>query len=269
MTTPGTLASAIVRRGLKAAVLPFGFPDRRRAGDVVILVYHRVGVGDREVDLPNHSFERHLAALASGRETRSLDQALSSEEGGIVLTVDDGYRDFHEHALPLVLWHRVPVLLYLATGLVDGSGGPDVPSDQALTWAMLREAVGTGLVTVGSHTHSHADLSGASEKEAEEEMRRSKGLIEDHLQQRCQHFAYPWGVGSTGADRAARRLFETAALDAWKTNRRGQIDPHRLGRTPILRSDGDGLFFRAKTRGLLNQEAVAYRLLRRGPWKAP
>jgi peptidoglycan/xylan/chitin deacetylase (PgdA/CDA1 family) len=266
---PATRSSTIARKGLKAAVLPFGLLDRRRRGDVVILVYHRVGAGEREVDLTVPSFERQLVDLSSSGAVRSLDEVLSAEEGGLVLTVDDGYRDFHEHVLPLLLRYRVPAVLYLATGLVDGSGGPEAPSDQALTWAMLREAVATGLVTVGSHTHGHADLSEVSEEDAQEEMRRSKALIEDNLQVPCRHFAYPWGVGSAGADRAARQLFDTAALDAWKTNRRGRTDPHRLGRTPVLRSDGDGWLFRAKTRGLLDQEALAYRLLRRGPWKAP
>jgi peptidoglycan/xylan/chitin deacetylase (PgdA/CDA1 family) len=262
-------ASTLVRKGVKAAVLPFGLPGRRRRGDVVILVYHRVGAGDREVDLPLRSFERQLTAVAGAGIVGSLDDVLSDDEGGLVVTVDDGYRDFHEHALPALVRHRVPAVLYLATGLVDGSAPAAVSKDDALSWAMLREAVETELVTVGSHTHSHADLSASSQEDAEEEMARSKDLIEDNLQVPCRHFAYPWGVGSAGADRAARRLFETAALDAWRTNRRGRIDPHRLGRTPILRSDGDGLLFRAKTRGLLDQEAVAYRLLRRGPWKAP
>jgi peptidoglycan/xylan/chitin deacetylase (PgdA/CDA1 family) len=260
---PGT----IVRKGLKAAVLPLGVLDRRRPGDVVILVYHRVGAGEREVDLSVGSFERQLAGLASSGGVRPLEEAFSSDEGGLVLTIDDGYRDFHEHVLPLLLRYRVPAVLYLATGLVDGSGRPSVPPGQALTWAMLREAVASGLVTVGSHTHGHTDLSGVSEDDAREEIRRSKGLIEDNLQVPCRHFAYPWGVGSAGADRAARELFDTAALDAWKTNRRGRIDPHRLGRTPVLRSDGDGWLFRAKTRGLLDQEALAYRLMRRGPWR--
>jgi peptidoglycan/xylan/chitin deacetylase (PgdA/CDA1 family) len=132
---------------------------------------------------------------------------------------------------------------------------------------MLQDAVTTGLVTVGSHTHSHADLSRASEREAEEEMRRSKELIEDNLQAACRHFAYPWAVGSPSADRAARRLFATAALDAWRTNRRGRTNPYRLGRVPILRSDGDGVFFRAKTVGVLDREALLYRVLRRGPWR--
>jgi hypothetical protein len=109
------------------------------------------------------------------------------------------------------------------------------------------------------------NLSRATVEAADSEMRRSKQLIEDHVQAPCRHFAYPWGVASAGADRAARRHFDTAALDGWKTNRRGRIDPHRLGRTPILRSDGR-LFFRAKVGGVLDSEALVYRALGRGPW---
>ena len=125
----------------------------------------------------------------------------------MVVTFDDGYRDFHDTALPLLVKHRVPAVLYLATSLVANGHGA-APSD-ALTWTQLREAVDTGLVTIGSHTHGHADLSKASEREAEDEMRRSKDLIEDHLGTACTHFAYPWAVGSPAADRAARRLFRS------------------------------------------------------------
>jgi peptidoglycan/xylan/chitin deacetylase (PgdA/CDA1 family) len=119
---------------------------------------------------------------------------------------------------------------------------------------------------VGSHTHGHADLSRATEGQAEDEMRRSRDLVEDHLGRACRHFAYPRAVGSPAADRAARRTFDTAALDAWRTNRRGYIDQYRLGRTPILRSDS-WAFFRAKVAGMLDGEALVYRALRRGPWR--
>jgi peptidoglycan/xylan/chitin deacetylase (PgdA/CDA1 family) len=118
---------------------------------------------------------------------------------------------------------------------------------------------------VGTHTHSHRSLARAGESIAEEEMRRSKALIEDRLGVACLHFAYPFAVGSAAADRVARRLFDSAALDAWRTNRRGRIDPHRLGRTPVLRSDGVALF-RARVRGWLDGEALVYRALGRGPW---
>lgn len=248
------------RKTVKLAALPFGLAAARHPSDLVILLYHRVGLGENEIDLPAEAFRRQLESLLEHERVLTLDQAvMDGPSGGVVITFDDGSHDFHEVVLPLLVQYRVPALLYLATGWVDGNGG------RAVTWPQLREAADTGLVTVGAHTHSHVSLSRASEGEAEQELRRSKELVEDRLGLPCRHFAYPFAVGSPAADRVARRLFDTAALHAWRTNRRGRIDRHRLGRTPILRSDGP-IFFRAKVRGLLNAEALAYRALRRGPW---
>ncbi len=255
------------RRAVKTVVLPAGVLSRRRPGDLVILLYHRVGPSGEEIEMPAATFERQLSALAEREEVRSLDEALEgSSGGGVVVTFDDGYRDFSEQVLPMLVRYRVPALLYLATGLVANGSSSIVPNDRALTWSQLREAVESGLVTVGAHTHNHVDLSRATEAEADEEMRRSKELVEDRLGVACRHFAYPWAVGSAAADRAARRNFETAALGAWRTNRRDGIDRYRLGRVPILKSDGL-FFFRAKCRGLLDAEAAAYRMARRGPWR--
>lgn len=240
------------------AALPFGLPGRRQTGDLVILLYHRVGVGDREIDLTRADFERQLAWLAEQAPPAPLDEALHGGAGGVVVTFDDGSLDFAEHVLPLLARYRIPVTLYLATGLVTDSPG-------GLSWPQLEEAVASGFVTMGSHTHDHTDLSRVPPAVAEDEMRRSKDLIESKLAVPCRHFAYPWAVSSEGAEEAARRLFATAAL-GWKTNRASRIDPHRLGRTPVLRSDGS-FFFRMKVEGRLDGEAVAYRLLRRGPWR--
>jgi hypothetical protein len=96
-------------------------------------------------------------------------------------------------------------------------------------------------------------------------MRRCKELIEDKLGVECRHFSYPWSLASPAAESVARSLFSTAALP-WETNRGPEIDPHRVGRTPVLKSDGT-LFFRAKVAGKLDGEALVYRILRRGPWR--
>jgi peptidoglycan/xylan/chitin deacetylase (PgdA/CDA1 family) len=248
---------AALRKVAKGAALPWGLIRRRRPGDLVILLYHRVGAGDREIDVPAHLFRRQMERLAEGERAISIDRALV-DGGGVVVSFDDGFADFHRNVLPVLVDLRIPAVLYLATGLVGE--GPE-----ALQWSQLEEAVSTGLVTVGSHTHNHADLSRATEAEAGEEMKRSKALIEDRLGGACRHFAYPWAVASPAAEVAARNLFDSAALDAWRTNRRGRIDPYRLGRAPVLRNDGVR-FFGAKARGMLDGEGLAYRILGRGPW---
>jgi peptidoglycan/xylan/chitin deacetylase (PgdA/CDA1 family) len=257
-------AVTIGRKVGKALVLPLGAGRGRREGDVVVLLFHRIGAGAREIDLPTDVFERRVLELAERDRVVSLDEAIGSGAGGVVLSFDDGFGDFHEHVLPVLVRHRLPAILYLATGLVRNGRATGSPHEN-LTWSSLEEIVASGLVTVGSHTHTHRDLAKANERDAEEEMRRSKGLIEDRLGVDCGHFAYPYCVTSPGALRAARRLFRTAATDAWRTNRRDRIDPYRLGRIPILKSDG-AVFFRAKARGILDGEGLVYRALRRGPW---
>ena len=255
---------AVARKAVKVASLPLGILRGRRARDVVILGYHRVGSGKAEIEMPTSIFARQLDLLESLGEVRSIDDALQ-HGGAVVLTFDDGTRDFYETVLPLLVDRKLPALVYLATGITEDPSS--IGLGPGLTWSMLEDAVATGLVAVGSHTHRHRNLAHASTAEAESEMRRSKELIEDRLGTACRHFAYPWGVGSPAADAISRRLFETAALEAWRTNRWGAIDPHRLGRTPILRSDGMA-FFRMKVRGWLDHERHAYRVMGRGPWGA-
>lgn len=260
MTLPTSL-----RIAAKAAAVPLGFLTGRRPGDLSVLLYHRVGAGEREIDVPLRTFEAQMELLLrADLRPLPLDEALGGGDGRrVVVTFDDGYRDFHDNVLPVLVRMRIPALLYLATGLVaDGRRDRD---PDALTWGELREAVASGLVTVGSHTHSHANLSKASESEAREEMERSKGLIEDRLGVPCRHFAYPWSVAAPAARRVAASLFDTAALD-WRTERRPLRDPQRLGRLPVMRSDGAG-FFRVKVNGWLDAEALVYRAMHRGPWR--
>jgi peptidoglycan/xylan/chitin deacetylase (PgdA/CDA1 family) len=194
--TPETLA----RRVAKAAVFPAGLRRGRRRGDVVILLYHRIGSTGREVDVPSATFERHLRLLRSAGDAISLDDVRVGR-GGVVVTFDDGYRDFTDTVVPLLVRYGVAGTLYLQTGLVTG----DCEAvGERLDWAALSDAVTTGLVTIGAHTHTHADLARGSGVEAEDEMRRSQELIEDRLGRACDHFAYPYGIASEAADGAAR-----------------------------------------------------------------
>ena len=98
-------------------------------------------------------------------------------------------------------------------------------------------------------------------------MRRSKELIEDELGVPMPPLRLPVGRRLAGR-RAWRRggCFDSAALDAWRTNRRGRIDPYRLGRTPVLRGATAGRSSARRSTGYLDAEALLYRALGRGPW---
>lgn len=99
--------------------------NRRRAP---VLTYHRFRRdGDPWRGVHAADFERHLQLIA-GRfrpvTFRDLVGALSSSEGvpprTVALTVDDGYADFAEVALPLLAKYGVPATIFVVSGFLDG-----------------------------------------------------------------------------------------------------------------------------------------------------
>jgi peptidoglycan/xylan/chitin deacetylase (PgdA/CDA1 family) len=241
---------------------------RRSPPGVCVLLYHRVGRrSSSQVDLPFWLFSEQLARL--GPCVARLDDALvgltgshPGERPSVVVTFDDGTVDFVDEALPLLVERKIPATVYVATDFVERhrkwpDGAP------AVTWPALADAITTGLVTVGSHTHTHALLDRLPPPAVEDELARSAGLIEDRLGVPALHFAYPKAVcGSPAAEVAVRRRFVSAALAGTRANRYGHTDPHRLARSPI--QVGDGLrYFELKASGGMRLEDDLRRLVNR------
>jgi peptidoglycan/xylan/chitin deacetylase (PgdA/CDA1 family) len=221
---------------------------------VVILLYHRVGTSTgREFELSAARFDEQVARVAD--RVIGLDDALTALRhpaptgaDPVVITFDDGTADLAEHALPVLERHEVPATIYVATDHIERQM-PFPHHGKPLTWSALAEATSTGLVTVGSHTHTHAVVDQLDRVQIEEELDRSVGLIEDRLGVAVRHFAYPKGVaGPAHVDEAVRSRFDSAALAAISTNRYGATDVHRLARSPVQSSDGTR-WFDAKARG--------------------
>lgn len=229
---------------------------RRPLPGIVVLLYHRVGRrSDATVDLPVDLFTRQVEELAGSGRVISLDQAAEELDRPdpptgerIVVTFDDGTADFVDVALPVLAHHGVAVTLYVATDFVERAI-PFPRGEPPATWSALRDATATGLVTIGSHTHSHRVLARVGTDEAGDEVDRSRGLIQDRLGTAADHFAYPKAVlGSPAAERVVRDRFRTAAVAGTRANGYGTTDLHRLARSPV--QIGDGMrWFRRKMEG--------------------
>jgi peptidoglycan/xylan/chitin deacetylase (PgdA/CDA1 family) len=238
---------------------------------VVVLIYHRVGGGSgTEVDLPPEAFDEQMAWLAATGRVVSLDDALAQlaagddravdgeapDEGPIVVTFDDGTADLAEVATPILVRHGVPAIVYLATKFVDE--GLDFPDDGApLSWAAVRDMAATGLVTFGSHTHSHRLLDRLPPAEATDELDRSRELIEDAVGAPAQHFAYPKAVAASAqVEPLVRDRYRSAALSGSRPNPYGRTDVHRLARTPVQVSDGTRYFARKACGGMALEDSI-------------
>lgn len=264
-----------LRRAVKSTASVVDIVSRPRPG-VVVLVYHRVGGGsDLEMDLPVELFEQQIEELAAGGQVvplaAALDRLLSGSPVGaevmpIAVTFDDGARDFADVALPVLVRFGIPVTLYASTCNIE-EREPFAHGAEPLSWQALSDACSTGLVDVGSHTHTHRLLDRASGAELTEELDRSIELIATRLGRPPLDFAYPKALRARGDNEGAVRLrFRSAALAGTRPNPVGTTDLHRLARSPVQRSDGmkwfrskarGGLWFEDSLRGAVNRARYA------------
>jgi peptidoglycan/xylan/chitin deacetylase (PgdA/CDA1 family) len=262
-----------VGRAIKHAAVTV---DRVRAPapGIVVLVYHRVGRRSAsEVDLDATVFAEQMAFLVEAADVVRLGDGLDaltqpptgaarSERPQVVVTFDDGTDDFVDIAVPILDLYRVPVTLYLATSFVDeGVAYPD--GGRPASWSGLSDAIATGVVDIGSHTHRHRLLDRLPPSEIEDELDRSTELIAQRLQRAAADFAYPKAVfGSPAAAEAVRRRFRSAAVAGTHANAYAATDPYRLARSPI--QVGDAMqFFRRKAAGGMRVEDTLRRALNR------
>ena len=254
----------LARTTLKPVAAAFD-TARPPAAGITILIYHRVGADSGgQVDLGVAMFDDQMAELAAAGNVISLDQAVELLASGatldhdsVVITFDDGTPDVVDFALPVLERHALPMTLYLATSFIEDGLGFWDPLDQPLSWTAAQEAVSTGLVTIGSHTHTHALLDRLAPAEIADERDRSIDLIGSRLEVQARHFAYPKALlPSPQADAEVRARFDSAAIAGTRPNSYGETDVHLLTRSPVQRSDGMRWFRRKAAGGMGLEDRV-------------
>ena len=235
---------------------------------MIILCYH--GVTERLKRHPSDQYGLHIRAdrfetqlnylrrhynvisLAKFLEARRNNAPLPDRS--VVLTFDDGYRNFLTSALPRLAARDMPVSVFLITDRVDrnssvsANGWKESDDETYLSWKEIKELQEHG-VEFGSHTCSHRKLSELLAPEAEHELRDSHEAIAAQLSQGVMPLAFPYGSYSDAVISLTRELPYSCALttDAG-TNARG-TDLFLLRRN-LIGDDDDEALFAARLSGL-------------------
>lgn len=217
------------------------------------------------MEVTTENFIRQLEWLRQNRRVVDLETAITHWEEPyadrlVALTFDDGYEDTYTTAYPRLKEFGVPFTLYLATESIETGVPLGIQAARPLTWDQVGEMVGSGLLTLGSHTHRHVDLRSLPRDEIETELNTSDELIEVRLGVRPHHFAYPWGYWSEAGESAVRERYRSAVLGG-SPKPTPSPDPLRLHRYPVQLSDGFR-FFRSRLSGGLRLEEFLRRRLR-------
>jgi peptidoglycan/xylan/chitin deacetylase (PgdA/CDA1 family) len=181
------------------------------------------------------------------------------------VTFDDGTADWVDHVLPALDRHRVPATFYVATAFVDEQR--PLPGDgRPISWAGLKEMSTSTLVTLGSHTHTHALMDRLAVPDIAGELDRSIELLGSRAEVTAEHFCYPKALlGSPPAENAIRERFRSATIAGTRANLAG-VDPYRLTRSPIQPADGQR-WFRHKAVGGMSFENDLRDLLNRARYR--
>lgn len=95
---------------------------------IVVLTYHRVLAEPdplRTGDVTAAEFESHVRTIARYFNAMTFGDAASALAGGgfpsnsVAITFDDGYRDNHDIALPILKKYGVPATFFVTTGFLD------------------------------------------------------------------------------------------------------------------------------------------------------
>lgn len=185
---------------------------------VPILVYHYVEDVTDERDTLRRSiatrpyfFEEQLRFLRNSDYVSitlsDLKKALEGKahlpERSIILTFDDGYRDFYTTAFPLLKKYQMKSINYIIVNHLGRSGN--------LTEAQITEMLQSGLVEIGCHTLDHVYLPQENPTEARRQIDECKRQLEERFNVKVDHFAYPGGYYNERIIEMVREAgFETA-----------------------------------------------------------
>ena len=250
---------------------------------VIFLCYH--GVTERPTRNPedpkglhvNHRrFAAHLDFLQKHYQVIPLDNYINAHHCGrelphysVVLTFDDGFRNFFTTAAPMLAERQMPATVFLITDKASENGRQHLgqtwtPADDFsyLSWNEARILRQRQDVEFGSHTCSHSGLLALPAEETERELQQSYHDLVDNLKVEAPRLSYPKGQYSKILADDARKVGYTCAVTTDRGLNELDHDLFTLGRT-LIGDDDDIPSFSVRVSGLRHW-LVGLRSLLRG-----
>jgi peptidoglycan/xylan/chitin deacetylase (PgdA/CDA1 family) len=218
---------------------------------IPILTYHQVdappprGTPYRGLVVSPKHFARQLGFLKAlgyqGLSMTALEPYLRAERTGKVfgITLDDGYVNNLEHALPVLRELGFSATCYIVSGQLGGLNMWDrhkgVPPQVLMDAAQLKAWLAGGQ-EVGAHTRTHVDLLQADEAAAREEIAGCKRELETLLSAEVRHFCYPYGFYRPEHVALVREAGYATATTTRRSRTTAGDDLFELPRVPVLRT---------------------------------
>lgn len=234
---------------------------------IPILMYHSIS-DDKENELHPYYhvntsptvFERHMRYLHENNYSvinlEDLEKSFPTQDSSkyVVITFDDGFRDFYTTAFTILKRYGFSATVFLPTGFIHQERS-SFKGKECMTWDEVRTLSRQGII-FGSHTVTHPQLKDLSAKEIEHEIKSSKENIKDKTGIIVESFSCPFAFPE---DKkfviTLRALLNKCGYTNGVTTKIGTAnkshDKYFYLRLPV-NSDDDILFFKLKLQGAYN-----------------
>lgn len=213
-----------------------------------VLMYHAFGEPASRFVIPARRFILQMRLLRLfGFRPVSLDEHVRRLVGGhggrgrtVVITIDDGYRDNHEIAFPILRRLGYQATVFVVSrgigGVNDWDDLGELSRRPLLELRQIHELAAGGFA-IGAHTRTHPTLPGMDAQAAGDEIGGSKTDLEGELGTPVEFFAYPYGRYDDVAVTAVREAGFAAALTARPGLSRPGGDVHLIDRIEVRGDD--------------------------------
>lgn len=192
----------------------------------------------------------------------------SVPKNSVILTFDDGLRNFLTVAAPILNELDLPATMFLVTDRVEARdqsnlGSIWAPLDDriSLSWSEARALQSTRAIEFGSHTCSHPELPQLSAN-VDRELRGSFGAICENLPDAFPpSLAYPYGNCSQWIAETARSAGYSCALTTEAGSNSMNADLFQLRRA-VVRCYDTTEIFAARVSGLIGFLRIAREMIR-------
>lgn len=210
-----------------------------------MLLYHGFDRGADPLSVSSANFRKQMLWLGDNQiEIIKLSHLVGFLRGEhelparvAVVSMDDGMSSVHQKAWPILKELNIHFSLGISTALIEER------KRYTMSWEQVREMQTSGLAEIASHGHQHRGLANLPAALVDEELNRSRELLEQRLGVSPSVYFYPLG----SMDTRARELVTAAGYHAAFTATGAPIalGSSHLGeipRTSVFHADGIGRF---------------------------
>lgn len=150
----------------------------------------------------------------------------------VLLTFDDGYRDFFENAAPILLRYNMTATVFIIT---DSMGYPAY-----MDWDQVKLLSSEGF-EFGSHSLTHPNLRNLKDGNLKDEVEQSKKKIEDEIGKNVNFFCYPSGAFDDRVEKATREAGYRGSLttmNGYRVSNKNMFELPRFRITHTMSMDG-------------------------------